>query len=209
MNKIIVYTLGLIGSVGAAVMPADFSYAQGKAANPPVTVGSAQPPPIKFGDGRTLTYKVSKEPITRSDLRGPANVGTISYFPDGGFKAEGNLGGFQFSYKHLAGLDGDVDIDLLDVSRLNHTWKFFDYHSKGMLPDFAEIDGVKVQLGSPGFYEAQGPKKPWKDLTFEEALRIRFSEWKSKLNVPEIKTQAEKLKISKKKMRESLDALVE
>ena len=208
MNKIIVYTLGLIGSVGAAVMPADFSYAQGKAANPPVTVGSAQPPPIKFGDGRTLTYKVSKEPITRSDLRGPANVGTISYFPDGGFKAEGNLGGFQFFYEHRHGLDGDVEIDSLVVSRLNHTWKFFDYPSKG-LPDFAEIGGVKVQLGSPGFYEAQGPKKPWKDLTFEEALRIRFSEWKSKLNVPEIKTQAEKLKISKKKMRESLDALVE
>lgn len=167
MNKLKAVGLGILSVVGAyttvvtigGALSPDVPYAQGKAANPPVATGSPQPLPIKFSDSRTLTYKIGEESLTRSNLRGPVNVGAIYYFPDGGFEAGGNLGGFQFSYQHRHDLDARVGIDLLEVSRGDHTWKFFNYPSKGIVSDFAEIDGVKVLLSSPDFYETQGPKK--------------------------------------------------
>ena len=91
MDKATIFTLGLIGSIGVAVVPADYSYAQGKTGYSAAATAPApqpkQPQPIKFGDVKTLTYVVGKYPTAATTpapqpIKGGLDVGTIFYSAD-------------------------------------------------------------------------------------------------------------------------------
>ena len=206
MNKAAVYVVGVAGAIAATIMPADISYAQ-RAISPPAPAAGAPEPPIKFGEGRTLTYKIENErPIPR--LRGIDDHGKITLSKNGGFKIGGVLGGIEFDHYHEHGADGRVHLDMLTLTKGGHRVQFYDRPPQSKLTDLAVVNGVAVDLGSSDFYETKGPTQLWKNLSLYDRLRSLFRDWIEKLNVGKIKAEAERLKTPPAKSRESLDEFV-
>ena len=202
MNKVTV--LGLVGAIAATVAPADVSYAQGKAGYPLATVSSAPTQPIKFGDGRTLTYEINQE----------IPNGTVYYFPDGSFKLKGFLDGFRFVYLHEHGPNETVVKDVLTLIKNGVEVQLHNIPPENRdLKDYAVIDGATVPFDGPDFYEKPLSRLPYdkptmNDRLSREKLHGFFSEWTKKLNIGAVKREAERLKTPKEKLLKSLEVLV-
>lgn len=204
MNKATAFGLSLASAIYAAIAPADYSYAQGKT-NPP---GVSVPQPIKFDDDKKLEYKISPFTSSRAPRSSASNYGTIYYRQDGGFKSEGALNGTVFDYNHQHGMDGGVWQDMLILNKDDSKVIFYDYPSQGISNDSASVNGVKIDLGSPGFYEGKISAQKWDKMNERERLLFLFRDWKMRLNVEKVKAEAERLKTPKEELRESLDEFV-
>lgn len=204
MNKGIAFGLSLASAVYAAIAPSDVSYAQGKVV-PPVAgapqPSPVQPQPIKFGDDSTVIYVLGKLAPAGSfrDIR--QNYGNIFYKPNGGFELGGVLSRIEFDWKHEHDMQGKAHLDTLVLTKGDSKVSFYDRAPHIILPDYATINGVNVELPNSSFYESEG-----RTGTIPERLRQLFKEWKKQLNIGAVKSEAERLKTPERTLLESLDA---